>query len=245
MPKWWTSLYLEPALEGSPGSPIVDRRIASAFCVLVAITTTAAVLALVWFGSSGNLEATPGVPGRYDSVWGLFAAPALLVLTGLFGALSLTSTRVYARPDELSPDARRSLEKHRTAERRLLIGFGILVAFIQLLVVLSTAGLDLPLELGVRTTFFVFGALFAGAGNMIPKIPFFSRWWQINRTVYTSVSRFTGFALTIAGMSICLIAVIAPLESFRESVAIVLGSAVGSILANALFRAYTTGRKAA
>jgi uncharacterized membrane protein len=93
-----------------------------------------------------------------------------------------------------------------------------------LLAILSTAGLNLAFEFGVRTTFFAFGALFASAGNMIPKIPFFSRWWQINRAVYTRASRFSGWALTIAGISICLLAVFAPLESFRRSVTVVLGS---------------------
>lgn len=223
----------------------MDRKIATAYCALVTITTISAFVAVVWFGPGSSLETVPGFRGLYDSVWSLFTAPALLTLTGLFGTFSLTSTRIYARPDELSSDAQRGLDRHRNAERHLLIGFGILVAFVQLLVILSTAGFVVPFESGARTFFFVFGALFANAGNTIPKIPFFSRWWQFDRAIYTKVVRFSGWALTIAGISICLLAVFAPIDSVRPSVAMILGSAVGSTIIYALLQVLLTAKKPA
>lgn len=171
----------------------MDRKTAVAYSVLVATTTLCALIAVVWFGPTSSLESVPGIFGRSGSVWILFAMPVLLTVIGLFGAFSLTSTRIFwTRLDELGPDAQRGLERYRNAERRLFIGMGILIACVQLLVILRTAGPAVPFEFGARTTFFVFGALFACVGNRIPKVPFFSRWWQIDRSIYTRVGRFSG-----------------------------------------------------
>jgi hypothetical protein len=222
----------------------MDRKIAVAYSLLAAITTISASIAVVWFGPNSNLGSVPGFIGHSESVWILFAAPILLTVIGLVGAVGLASTRiVYVPLDELSPDAQRALERHRNAERRLLIGVGIVVSFLQLLVILNTAGFAVPFELGTRISLFIVGALFARAGNMIPKIPFFSRWWQIDRAIYTKVVRFTGWAFSIAGISVCLLAVFAPIENIRTSVSIVVGSAVGLLIVNALLQASKAAKK--
>lgn len=222
----------------------MDRKIAVAYSLLAAITTISASIAVVWFGPNSSLGSVPGFIGRSESVWILFAAPVLLTVIGLVGAVGLASTRiVYVPLDDLSPDAQRALERHRNAERRLLIGVGIVVAFLQLLVILNTAGFAVPFEFGTRMSLFIVGALFARAGNMIPKIPFFSRWWQIDRAIYTKVIRFTGWAFLIAGISVCLLAVFAPIENIRPSVSIVVRSAVGLLIVNAFWHALKAARK--
>lgn len=221
-------------------------KITVAYSLLAAITTISASIAVVWFGPSSSLGSVPGFIGRSESVWILFAVPVLLTVIGLVGAVGLASTRiVYVPLDQLSPDAQRALERHRNAERRLLIGMGIVVAFLQLLVILNTAGFTVPFEFGTRMSLFIVGALFARAGNMIPKIPFFSRWWQIDRAIYTKIVRFTGWAFSIAGIAICLLAVFAPLGYVRTSVKIVLGSAAGLVIGNALMHALIAAKKRA
>ena len=90
---------------------------------------------------------------------------------------------------------------------------------------------------------FVIGALFARAGNMIPKIPFFSRWWQIDRVIYSKVVRFSGWAFSIAGISVCLLAVFAPVANIRTSVATVFGSALGLLVVNALLQVFVVAKK--
>lgn len=170
--------------------------------------------------------------------------PVMLSIIGLAGAIGLASTRlVYAPLHELGPDAQQGLENHRGAERRLLIGVGILAAFMQLLVILNTAGIAIPLEFGARTILFAFGALFASAGNMIPKIPFFSRWWQIDRATYTKVIRFSGWVIAIAGVLVCVVAVFASIGEFRTYGKFVLGSAVGLLTVNGLLQALMAARK--
>ena len=222
----------------------MDRRTAGAYGVLVVITIIFASIAVVWFGPTSGLQGNPAFFGQSESVWTLFAVPVLLTALGLFGALSLTSTRIFwTRLDELTPDAQRGLEQYRNTERRLFIGLGIIIAFVQLLVILSTAGFGVPFEIETRTAFFVFGALFASAGNMTPKVPFFSRWWQINRAAYTKVSRFAGWSLMIGGVLVCLLAVFAPIESLSTSDSIVIGSAAGLTIGNALLHALIAAKK--
>lgn len=222
----------------------MDRKTALPYSLLVAITTISASIAVFWFGPNSSLGSVPGFIGPSESVWFLFAAPVLLTVLGLVGAVGLASTRmVYAPLDELSPDAQQALERHRNAERRLLIGVGIVVAFVQLLVILNTAGFSVPFEFGTRMSLFVVAALFALAGNMIPKIPFFSRWWQIDRAIYTKVVRFTGWVFAIAGISVCLLAVFAPLENIRTSVRIVAASAAVLVIVNVLFQTFVAARK--
>ncbi len=221
----------------------MDRKISVAYTLLIAITTILASIAAFLFGPNNSLESVPVIFERSARVWFLFTIPVLLAVIGLAGAVGLTSTRiVYAPLDELSPDAQQGLERHRNAERRLLIGVGILVAFVQLLVILNTAGFAFPFEFGARMTFFVFGALFASAGNMIPKIPFFSRWWQIDRAIYARLVRFSGWGIATAGISVCLLAVFAPVENIRTSVKIVLSSMAGLLIVNALLQTLMAAR---
>ncbi len=239
------SLWLEAIARISRGELIVDRRIATAYCVLVATTTIFALVAVVWFGSGSNLQGVPGIGDNFDSVWSLFAAPVILTLLGLFGSFSLTSTLFYARPEKLSPDAQRGLERVKNTDRRLLIGIGILVLFVQLLRILSTAGFSIPIEFGARTIFFVSGAILASGGNVIPKIPFFSGWWQIDRAIYTTVVRFSGWVLTIAGIAICVLAVFGKIENIQTSVAIIMGSGFGLVIIYALSKALMMAKKPA
>jgi hypothetical protein len=80
---------------------------------------------------------------------------------------------------------------------------------------------------------------------MTPKVPFFNRWWQIDRAVYTKVSRFAGWALMAGGVLACLLAVFAPIEKLSTSVFVVIGSAVGLMVGNALMHAFIVAMKRA
>lgn len=223
----------------------MDRKIAIAYCVLVATTTIFALAAVIWFGPGSNLQGISGVRDNFDSVWGLFAAPVILTLLGLFGSFSLTSTLFYARPEQLSPDTQRGLERVKYVDRHLFIGMGILILFVQMLRILSTAGFPIPIEFETRTIFFVFGAILASGGNMIPKIPFFSGWWQFDRAIYTKVVRFSGWVLTIAGISFCMLAVFGQIENIRTSVAVILGSGLGLMIIYVLSQVLMTAKKPA
>lgn len=224
----------------------MDRQITVIFGVLVSITMILAAIAVLWFGASADLQGIPGLFGPFLRVRSLFAVPVLLTFIGLVGAFSQTSTRIFwTRLDELTPDAQRGLQRYLKTERRIFIGVGIVFTIAQLLVILSMAGLVIPLEFGARTIFFVYGALCACAGNVTPKVPFFNRWWQINRAAYTKVSRFAGWALMGGGVSACLLAVFAPIESLSTSVSIVIGSAVGLMVGNALLHALIAVKKRA
>ena len=224
----------------------MDRRTAAAYGVLIVTTIVLASIAVVWFGPTSSLHGNPAFFGQSESVWTLFAVPILLTGLGLFGALGLASTRIFwTRLDELTPDAQRGLEQYRNTERRLFIGLGIIIAVVQLLVILSTAGYGVPFEIETRTALFVFGALLACVGNMTPKVPFFSRWWQINRAVYTKVSRFSGWSLMIGGVFVCLLTVFAPIESLTTSVSVVIGSMTGLVIGNALLHTLIAAKKQA
>ena len=89
----------------------MDRKTALPYSLLVAITTISASIAVAWFGPGSSLGSVTGFIGPSESVWFLFAAPALLTVVGLIGAVGLASTRiVYAPLDELGSDSQRALE---------------------------------------------------------------------------------------------------------------------------------------
>jgi len=217
----------------------LDRKTAVTYCLLVAMATISALVAVVWFGSNGGLESVTGVGGRPRSVWRLFAIPAVLTAIGLGSAFAWSR----ARADDMGPDARLALEQYRNTERRFVIGAGLVIVFIQLLVILRTAGVAIPYELGYRASFVVFGALWAAVGNMIPKIPFFGLWWPLDRATYTKVSRFSGWAVTISGVVVCLLALFAPLRSVTLSVGLVGASVTGAVIINGLFETLVARKK--
>lgn len=199
-------------------------------------------MGVVLIGPGGKLG-WASVLGRFDSVWSLFAAPGLLAVLGLFGAASLASPWIYARPDELSADAQRALEQHKNAERCLLIGVGLLVVLVQILAMLSAQGFSISIEHGSRAILFVLGVLFANAGNMIPKVPFFSRWWQISRNVYTKVIRFSGSVMAFTGILVCLLALFARLENVRTYLALIVSLMMATLAVYALVQALIANRK--
>lgn len=226
----------------------MDRKTMIAYATLIAISTLVTMASLVLFGTDRRLANVPGdieAIRESPSIWLLLATPALLVVAGsLFAFVLQWHVRKWPKVDELSPDARRGLDRYQSALRRFLIGVGVLATIVQAFVVLRTAGVELPVDLDMRAFYFGFGVLVAGVGNVTPKIPPIPDKWYKGAEV-AKLNRFVGWVFTLGGLSFCLSALLVPSENLKSVTRIVIYAIIGLPILQILLQALIGSRKTA
>jgi hypothetical protein len=221
----------------------MDRKLATAFTVLVVVTASFAVGAIFWFGPDARLANVPGTGGdralASPGVWILLAVPASLAVLGVLAAVILP----WPKLDGLSEDAQQGLNLYRNAGRVFFIGVGMLVASLQVLAILRTGGISLPMEFDLRAFFFGFGALLAYAGNFTPKMPALPDRWLGSSGLAKSY-RFAGWVFTVGGILMCIVALIVPIEQILGTTQKLIIAIIGLPFLNGLllFLVYRKGK---
>jgi hypothetical protein len=222
----------------------MDRKLVTAFTVLVAVSTAFAVGAVLWFGPEAQLANVPGI-GAHDavrspSIWVLFTAPPVLAILGAVAAFFIPRPKL----DGLSDDAQRGLDLYRNAGRVFFIGVGALLVGLQALAILRTAGIALPLEFDLRAFYFGFGVLLAYAGNFTPKLPALPDRW-LGASGFAKAHRFAGWVFTLGGILICFAALTAPAETIPTTTQKLIYGMVGLPALNTLllFLVYRKGKE--
>jgi hypothetical protein len=204
----------------------MDRKLVVAFTALVALTTAFAIGAVVWFGPDAQLANVPGVSEdralRSPSVWILFAVPAGLAILGAVAAAILP----WPKLDCLSEDGQRGLDLYRNAGRVFFIGVGVLFSGVQVLAILRTGGIAIPLELDLRAFYFGFGVLLAYAGNFTPKMPALPDSW-LGAAGFAKSYRFAGWVFAIGGILMCFVSLIVPIDQIQATTQKLIYAIVG------------------
>jgi hypothetical protein len=211
----------------------MDRKLVVAFTVLVALTTSFAVGAILWFGPDAQLANVPGVSEdralRSPSVWILFTVPPGLAILGALAAVFLP----WPKLDGLSEDAERGLDLYRNARRVFFIGVGVLVSSLQALAILRTGGIAIPLEFDLRAFYFGFGVLLAYAGNFTPKMPALQDRW-LGASGFAKSYRFAGWVFAIGGVLTCFTALTVPIDQMQATTQKLIYAIVGLPVLNGL-----------